>query len=38
MLLWGHSFFPLESDYRFCRLGVDDASVLFAICGKPLRT
>lgn len=36
MLLWGHPFFPNESDYRFSRVGVDDASVLLAVCTEPL--
>ncbi|MDP9001783.1 MAG: class I SAM-dependent methyltransferase, partial [Myxococcota bacterium] len=37
MLLWGHSFFPRESDYRFSGVGVDEASVLLAVCSRPVR-
>lgn len=31
-LLWGHPFFPNESHYSFSSVGVDDASVLLAVC------
>jgi SAM-dependent methyltransferase len=34
-LLWGHSFFPKDSDYHFSSVGVEEASVLFAICTEP---
>ena len=36
-LLWGHTFFPHESDYRFSAVGVEEASVLLAICTKASR-
>jgi 2-polyprenyl-3-methyl-5-hydroxy-6-metoxy-1,4-benzoquinol methylase len=33
-ILWGHPFFPSESDYSFSSVGVDEASVLLAVCAS----